>query len=34
MMPAAGTGWWHLVRAVNTCGGSGSYDTEEASQLV
>ena len=25
-VPAPGNGWWHLVRPVSSCGGSGTYD--------
>ena len=32
-VPAAGNGWWHLVRAANWCSGSGSYDEGAPSQI-
>jgi len=33
-VPAPGEGIWHLVRAVNACGGNGSYDDGIPSQLL
>jgi hypothetical protein len=32
-MPAPGGGLWHLIRAVNACGGSGTYDEGSPSQI-
>src|SRR5439155_20376705 len=31
-VPAPGGGVWHLVRAVNSCGGNGTYDEGVPSQ--
>jgi N-acetylneuraminic acid mutarotase len=34
VVPAPGDGLWYLVRAVNSCGGSGSYDEGAPSQAA
>jgi hypothetical protein len=31
-VPPAGSGRWHLIRAVNACGGNGSYDEDAGGQ--